>query len=60
MKTKNIIIFGGLLVFGVIGYILLNKKAKASGVTTLNSQIGNFGKPVKETVSVNKDIIQTR
>lgn len=55
MKMKNILIFGGLLVFGVVGYIVLNKKPKSTN--TGNSE---RVRPTKATASISKENMVAR
>jgi hypothetical protein len=56
MKMKNILIFGSLLVLGVVGYIVLNKKPKST-----NSGRGFLlEKPNKVTASFNKETLVAR
>jgi uncharacterized membrane protein len=53
MKMKNILIFGGLLVFGVVGYIVLNKKPKSTN-TGNYERFRASGRPTKATASISK------
>lgn len=53
MKMKNILIFGGLLVFGVVGYIVLNKKPKSTNSGN-SERVRALGRPTKATASISK------
>jgi uncharacterized membrane protein len=59
MKMKNILIFGGLLVFGVVGYIVLNKKPKSTN-SGKAERARVLGRPTKATASIKKENMVAR